>query len=128
MSTEYSFPWKLNASDLQGSIAKVRGNDIVFSDPHPAGGRRAQRRRRSAGISKWLFRSSLRLRLYRGEREDWCRSAGNLRHAARASVLLVTGQSGVPGGYIYVSVAPGKTQSGALHYRLFAPAVEKPGV
>ena len=33
MSTEYSFPWKLDASDLQGSIAKVRGNDIVFSDP-----------------------------------------------------------------------------------------------
>ena len=33
-----------------------------------------------------------------------------------------------PEGYIHVSVAPGKMQSWVLHYRLFAPAAQKPGV
>ena len=76
---EVRFPWKLDASDLQGSITKVRGNDIVFRS-HPASGRRA-RGGGGAQISNWLSdksqtSTSLRTRAGVGVQETSDRLSG----------------------------------------------------
>ena len=122
---EVRFPWKLDASDLQGSIAKVRGNDIVFSDPIPpaAGAPRGE-----GGAQGYLMGFSDKVSDFDftvenvktgvGVQETSDTPLARLYFWSQARVVC-------PEGYIHVSVPPGSTQSWTLHYRLFAPPVPK---
>ena len=129
------FPWqKLDASDLQGTIAKAVGNDIVFSDPPPpppppppaAPGETPQRRPRGGGGGAQGYLSG-----FSDKVSDFDITVQNTKTGVGVeetadtplSRLYFWAQSKVvcPEGYIHVSVAPGKTQSWTLHFRLFTP-------
>ncbi len=126
------FPWKPDASDLQGTIAKANGNDIVFSDPVPPpppppptpGAPPARRGGGGSGAQGYLTGFSDKVSDFDitvqntktgvGVEETADTPLARLYFWSQAKVVC-------PEGYIHVSVAPGKTQSWTLHYRLFTP-------
>jgi len=143
------FPWaKFDGSDLQvrNGFAKVEGNDIVFSDPTrptpppapatlPAGaaagapgvqgGRRGGGGGGGGSAQGYLLGFSDKVKDFDftvqntkigvGVEETSDTPLARLYFWAQSTVVC-------PEGYIRVSVAPGKTQSWTLHYRLLAPA------
>jgi hypothetical protein len=146
-------PWaKLDASDLQGRIAKVEGNDIIFSDspprptpppapaPGPAapgaagapGAPGAPGARRGGGGGGGGNGAQGYLLGFSDKVKDFDFTVQNTKTGVGVEEtsdtplarLYFWAQNTVvcPEGYIHVSVAPGKTQSWTLHYRLFAPA------
>lgn len=143
-------PWaKLDASDLQvrGNFARAEGNDIIFSDPTPppprpappadaAGTPGARGARRGGGGGGGSAQGYL-LGFDPTKVKDFDLTVENTKTGVgveeTADVPLARlyfwAQTTVvcPEGYVAVDVAPGKTQSWTLHYRLFAPAEKKAG-
>jgi phage-related protein len=136
------FPWKPDFSDLQGALAKGEGNDIHFNDPAPppppppppAPGEAAPPRRRGGGggggSQGYLSGFSDKVSDFDITVQNTKTGVGVEETAdAPLARLYFWSQSKVvcPEGYIAINVAPGKTQSWTLHFKLFAPADKKMG-
>jgi hypothetical protein len=144
-------PWaKLDASDLQirNGFARAEGNDIIFSDPTPppappagtapaAGGQGAAGGGRRGGGGGGGSAQGYLLGFDPNKVKDFDITVQNTRTGVGVEETADTplarvyfwAQSTVvcPEGYVAVNVAPGKTQSWTLHFRLFAPAEKKAG-
>jgi len=139
------FPWKPDASDLQGALAKANGNEIDFTDPPPPspppaapvapagsaapGGAPGRRGGGGGGGGRG---SMGYLTGFSNKVSDFDITVENTKTGVGVEEtsdtplarLYFWSQAKVvcPEGYIAVDIAPGKTQSWTLHYRLITPA------